>query len=189
MRVRTPKLLVCVLCLGGTLCLAGATAGVAQGADAAVTSLTAGAPPVGTPTAWEALRLSDPAAAATADALTRSILTRLSPESYTLLQAGTPASEISLIDGRNLAAFLAEVAGVGPGFAIPFFTIDGGGAPISTGGTFELEGTIGQPDAGSLISGDQTLIVLGGFREQLGPLIFEDGFESGTTDEWSSTVP
>jgi len=41
-------------------------------------------------------------------------------------------------------------------FAIDWYTIDGGGG-FSAGGDFELEGTIGQPDAGALTGGDFAL--------------------------------
>ena len=34
-------------------------------------------------------------------------------------------------------------------FEIPWHTVDGGGEQVSTGGGFELAGTIGQPDASS----------------------------------------
>ena len=44
---------------------------------------------------------------------------------------------------------------------LSWFTIDGGGAMLSTGGDLELSGTIGQPDAGVLAGGDLTLS--GGF--------------------------
>ncbi len=46
-------------------------------------------------------------------------------------------------------------------FEISRSTIDGGGIMFSTGGDFELSGTIGQPDAGSMIGGDFELT--GGF--------------------------
>ncbi len=46
------------------------------------------------------------------------------------------------------------------GHAPPWNTIDGGGG-FSSGGDFELEGTIGQPDAGILTGGDFELS--GGF--------------------------
>jgi hypothetical protein len=45
-------------------------------------------------------------------------------------------------------------------FDLTWHTIDGGGA-YSAGGSFELEGTIGQPDAGALAGGSFTLT--GGF--------------------------
>ena len=41
------------------------------------------------------------------------------------------------------------------------WTIDGGGLTYSAGGDFELAGTIGQPDAGTMSNGDLTLS--GGF--------------------------
>ena len=50
---------------------------------------------------------------------------------------------------------------LGQSLAIDWFTIDGGGAMASIGGTFELSGTIGQPDAGSLANGEYELT--GGF--------------------------
>ncbi|UCC31662.1 MAG: hypothetical protein JSU86_05160, partial [Phycisphaerales bacterium] len=46
-------------------------------------------------------------------------------------------------------------------FEISRSTIDGGGTMRSTGGDFELSGTIGQPDAGTLSGGDFELS--GGF--------------------------
>jgi len=42
-------------------------------------------------------------------------------------------------------------------FAVSRFTIDGGGGTNSTGGTFALGGTIGQPDAGRLAGSSFTL--------------------------------
>ena len=38
-------------------------------------------------------------------------------------------------------------------FTIDWYTIDGGGEMFSTGGDFELSGTIGQPDAGQAMTG------------------------------------
>ncbi len=48
----------------------------------------------------------------------------------------------------------------GQDFAIDWHTVDGGGG-FSAGGNFELEGTIGQPDAGILTGGNFELS--GGF--------------------------
>ena len=45
-------------------------------------------------------------------------------------------------------------------YSISWYTTDGGGG-YSAGGNFELEGTIGQPDAGAMIGGDFELV--GGF--------------------------
>jgi hypothetical protein len=48
--------------------------------------------------------------------------------------------------------FVAALAGTAGAqtFDLDWYTIDGGGALLSSGGGFELSGTIGQPDAGSL---------------------------------------
>ncbi|MEK6642317.1 MAG: hypothetical protein AABZ08_00280 [Planctomycetota bacterium] len=44
---------------------------------------------------------------------------------------------------------LTQTKLLGGGFTIDWHTIDGGGVSNSTGGSFELSGTIGQPDAAS----------------------------------------
>jgi hypothetical protein len=49
------------------------------------------------------------------------------------------------------------VAQTGGGYDLAWSTIDGGGATFSTGGSFSLDGTIGQPDAGVLSGGSYTL--------------------------------
>ncbi len=66
----------------------------------------------------------------------------------------------------TLAALVALVAlpvtpAVGQALSIPWWTIDAGGGMRSTGGDFELSGTIGQPDAGTMSGGDFELT--GGF--------------------------
>lgn len=58
-------------------------------------------------------------------------------------------------------------AQLGPDYDLSWHTIDGGGVMFSTGGDFELSGTIGQPDAGTLTSGEYTLT--GGFWFALAP--------------------
>jgi hypothetical protein len=50
-----------------------------------------------------------------------------------------------------------EPAAPHSGYSIDWYTIDGGGAMNSTGGSYSLGGTIGQPDAGSLSGGSYTL--------------------------------
>jgi hypothetical protein len=52
-------------------------------------------------------------------------------------------------------------------YAIDWHTLDGGGAMRSTGGDYELSGTIGQPEAGALNGGTYTLT--GGFWFQQPP--------------------
>lgn len=51
-------------------------------------------------------------------------------------------------------------------FEIKWYTIDGGGGR-STGGTFAVSGTIGQPDAGDLTGG--TFTIRGGFWDPPSP--------------------
>jgi len=46
---------------------------------------------------------------------------------------------------------------IGGGYDLTWNTIDGGGGLFSTGGGFDLSGTIGQPDAGSMSGGTFTL--------------------------------
>ncbi|HET7375510.1 MAG TPA: hypothetical protein VFK30_02315 [Anaerolineae bacterium] len=47
------------------------------------------------------------------------------------------------------------------GYSIDWYTIDGGGALNSHGGSYSLGGSIGQPDAGALSGGAYELV--GGF--------------------------
>ena len=49
----------------------------------------------------------------------------------------------------------------GGGYDLTWSTIDGGGVTFSTGGSYSLGGTIGQPDAGLMSGGAYTLA--GGF--------------------------
>ncbi len=46
-------------------------------------------------------------------------------------------------------------------FEMDWHTVDGGGEMFTTGGAFELSGTMGQPDAGAMTGGDFGLV--GGF--------------------------
>ncbi len=54
-----------------------------------------------------------------------------------------------------------------PEYDLTWHTIDGGGVMFSTGGEFELSGTIGQADAGAMNGGDFELT--GGFWFALAP--------------------
>lgn len=51
--------------------------------------------------------------------------------------------------------------------SITWSTIDGGGATFSTGGTYSLGGTIGQPDAGVAMTGGNFRLI-GGFWAGVG---------------------
>ncbi len=62
--------------------------------------------------------------------------------------------------GCTLVLGVATAAVAGD-FEVSWNTIDGGGAMFTTGGDFELSGTIGQPDAGMMTGGEFELT--GGF--------------------------
>jgi hypothetical protein len=64
----------------------------------------------------------------------------------------------------SLAAFLlltTVTTAQGPTYDLSWWTVDGGGGTFSTGGGYELGGTVGQPDAGTPVDGGYTLS--GGF--------------------------
>ena len=73
--------------------------------------------------------------------------------------------------GKALSAILLPLVVaavvVGEDFDLSRSTIDGGGIMFSTGGDFELSGTIGQPDAGVMSNGPFALT--GGFWFQQVP--------------------
>ncbi len=69
---------------------------------------------------------------------------------------------LGILGGYIALAGIAE-----PAFEISRTTIDGGGVMQSTGGDFELSGTIGQPDAGVLEGGG--FVLTGGFWFGLSP--------------------
>ena len=54
----------------------------------------------------------------------------------------------AILAGLAAAALLAGVPAAWAQYDLGWFTIDGGGGMFSTGGGYELGGTIGQPDAG-----------------------------------------
>src|SRR5262245_6756382 len=55
-----------------------------------------------------------------------------------------------------LALAFARLSAHAQSYLIDWFTIDGGGG-TSSGGSYSLSGTIGQPDAGTLSGGNYTL--------------------------------
>jgi hypothetical protein len=70
--------------------------------------------------------------------------------------------------------------GLAQSFSLSWFTVDGGGAMFSTGGNFELSGTIGQPDAGVATGGSFTLT--GGFWSAVAPSLPGDCDADGDVD-------
>lgn len=91
-------------------------------------------------------------------------------------------------------AFLATAFATGPAWAqsggkfeITRSTLDAGGSTERSPDNLVVRGTIAQPDVGAAASGDYYLS--GGFWGSLGDTgIFADGFESGDTSAWSTTV-
>lgn len=65
-----------------------------------------------------------------------------------------------LIAGLFMAASVA-LAQSGGDFDLSWWTVDGGGGTASSGESYTLVGTVGQPDAGTLSGGNYTLA--GGF--------------------------
>ena len=74
-------------------------------------------------------------------------------------------SRMSNTTCRVVFVFLAVLMGsaLAQDFEITRSTVDGGGVMRSTGAGFELSGTIGQPDAGKMTSGDGEFELTGGF--------------------------
>jgi hypothetical protein len=71
------------------------------------------------------------------------------------------------VAGISMIAMPALAGPTGGAFSIPWSTIDGGGVINSSGGSFTLSGTIGQPDAGPTMSGG-TFSLTGGFWAGVG---------------------
>ena len=61
---------------------------------------------------------------------------------------------------------------------LPKWSVDNGGG-VSNGARFELHGTIGQPDAVSLLQGTRFRLAGGFWAEVQDARIFRDGFEDG----------
>jgi hypothetical protein len=61
-----------------------------------------------------------------------------------------------------MMCFSHAFAQSGGGFDLSWWTIDGGGVTFATGGTFNLGGTAGQPDASSALTGG-AFSLTGGF--------------------------
>ena len=73
---------------------------------------------------------------------------------------------MKLITILILLLLLVGAAGVayaqsGGGYNLEWNTVDGGGATFATGGNYNLGGSVGQPDAGTLAGGNY--ILAGGF--------------------------
>lgn len=89
---------------------------------------------------------------------------------------------------KMLAVMAVVIVGTAMGgdFEIIRTTIDGGGVVRSTGGEFELSGTIGQPDAGTMIGGEFELA--GGFWFEVPPTDCNDDGLVSLLDHETFTV-
>jgi len=65
-------------------------------------------------------------------------------------------------------AILGTIGILADDFAIDWYSIDGGGEMWTTGGDYELSGTIGQPDAGVTMTGGD-IELTGGFWVSFAP--------------------
>lgn len=75
------------------------------------------------------------------------------------------------------------------GYEVSWWNMAGGGG-TSSGGSYELMGTVGQPGAGES-SGGSYFLTSGYMAFAVTPIvgeIFSDGFETGNTSQWSSTT-
>jgi hypothetical protein len=84
------------------------------------------------------------------------------------------ASKLTILGGAFLLLLLgillataARAQAPQQTYDLSWWTVDGGGETFSTGGGYELGGTIGQADAGTLFGGGYTLG--GGFWGSEGP--------------------
>lgn len=131
--------------------------------------------------AWEALKTRDPTSARQVTAEERRVLELLTVEQARAFADGSDPAAIILADGRLLAEALLSLGG----FYLSWWSLDSGGG-TATGGGFTLTGTLGQADAGELHGGGFALS--GGFLSHLPQSIFRDGFESGDTSAWTTTI-
>ena len=151
---------IAVLWLLAAVCLGSTAVSAATGGDSALS----------------ALESSRPGISETLDLVTRAVLSRISPSQLEQLRSGAPTSSIVLSDGTST-------------YLVPWSTIDGGGG-ASTGDTFTVTGTIGQPDAGSHADGTAATVILGGYwgpRLGAASQFFGDGFETGDLSRWTAT--
>jgi hypothetical protein len=78
----------------------------------------------------------------------------------------------------SLAGCLLLAAPAGAQYTLPKWSADNGGGR-STGARFEVHGTIGQPDAATLLLGSRFALAGGFWADVQDARIFRDGFEGG----------
>ena len=86
---------------------------------------------------------------------------------------------LSCICVAGLTLFAGPVTATAQSFSMDWYTIDGGGGRTSDG-TFELNGTIGQPDAGPVMTGGNFELAGGfGVGQNHLPIILGDANDDG----------
>ncbi|MEM8993756.1 MAG: hypothetical protein AAGF23_03075 [Acidobacteriota bacterium] len=125
-------------------------------------------------------------------AIEAELLDLLTPGQLRSYLDGADPKDLVLINGETLDAFLSR-RGVND-FSLPWFTLSAGGGLGSTGGAFELHGTVGQADASPTTLVGGAFALTGGFwayrpAPAVDPCtgadaIFCDGFESGDLSLW-----
>jgi len=78
-----------------------------------------------------------------------------------------------------MIALLAASTVTGDDYEVDRYTIDGGGEMFSSGGDFELSGTVGQPDAGTSTGGDYALTGGFWFGQVCGDCNYDGGIDLG----------
>ncbi|MFQ5805245.1 MAG: hypothetical protein ACE5I3_02205 [Phycisphaerae bacterium] len=69
---------------------------------------------------------------------------------------------------------LGTAPALGQDFDLSWYTVDGGGEMFTTGGDFELSGTIGQPDANVVVMTGGDFELTGGFWPGVAEFCFGD---------------
>ncbi|MFQ5806597.1 MAG: hypothetical protein ACE5I3_09120, partial [Phycisphaerae bacterium] len=76
--------------------------------------------------------------------------------------------------GLMLAALAAGGMALADDFTLDWWTVDGGGEMFTTGGDFELSGTVGQPDANVVVMTGGEFELIGGFWPGVEEFCFGD---------------
>lgn len=140
------------------------------------------------PTAWDVLIKTSPARLQGLVPAEETALRSMSPGELDRLTRGAATRDVLLLSGEPLSDFLLR-QGVSA-FGMRWHSSDNGADRLSAA-AFTLAGTFGQADAGRLSGGEFALE--GGFatrsRAEIEGFLFNDGFESGTTQRWSAAAP
>lgn len=139
----------------GLSVLAAALAAAPAKAEDGRATATGGAP--AQPGASAEVSVASVDAAAIEDTVIEPVRVRATPVTGELAQRPSLADPPLFQDDEQPQAVVLG----GPGYSMDWNTVDGGGITFATGGAFELAGTIGQPDVGTLSGG--AFVLSGGF--------------------------